>query len=71
MPGPLRRRRDPVRLHVSREPRDQRQRRVASRGHPGRREEELPGLVLVEDPSRARLPDELWLQVGGSSARKA
>ena len=34
MPGPLRRRRDALRLHVSREPRDERQRRVTAAATP-------------------------------------
>ena len=56
VPGPLRRGCHALRLDVSREPRDECQRRVAAGSDSGRREEELPGLVLVEDPSRPRLP---------------
>ena len=56
VPRPLRRSRDAIRLGISREPRDECQRRVAAGSDSGRREEELPGLVLVEDPAGPRLP---------------
>ena len=59
VPRPLSRRGNAIRLGISHEPGDERQRRVASRGHPRRREEEAPGLVVVEDPSRAGLPAPL------------
>ena len=58
MPRPLRRLRNPFGLIVAREPGDECQRRVAAGSDSGRREEELPGLVLVEDPSRPRLPED-------------
>ena len=60
VPRPLSRRGNAIRLGISHEPGDERQRRVASRGHPRRREEEAPGLVVVEDPSRAGLPDAFF-----------
>ena len=68
MPGPLGRRGNAIRLCISREPRDERQRRVAAGSDSGRREEELPGLVLVEDPARARLPEDRARRAAAGSA---
>ena len=56
VPGPLRRRRNLLRLVISSEPRDQRQRRITAGSDPRRRQKKFPGLVVSKTHLARRIP---------------